>query len=273
MLLKKINAENTLLKFTRKRIKKTIPAFNKRANSRSKLKTIEKNLPGFEDRAAIENKGRDSNHVITYFYARSSVDDENLVKSYSYLFKRSKAYTPAPLSPDIISEKAEVNRVYLLGQERIWDDSNLSYVIQSGLFFKDSLPDDSFKISRLKGLKDKLHLLFEGGLPLKASDVAKQLHCDIQEINKLRIKYQILGVSLDQKEYFYPPFQFQNSKVLLGLEQVLKALKDYSPWTQLMFLKTGDIRLEGKTPLEILQKGDIEKVVAAANCYGVHGAA
>jgi len=44
-------------------------------------------------------------------------------------------------------------------------------------------------------------------------------------------------------------------------------------WTQMLFLLTGDIRLEGATPLEKLQKGEIEPVVLAAKCYGSHSAA
>jgi hypothetical protein len=35
-----------------------------------------------------------------------------------------------------------------------------------------------------------------------------------------------------------------------------------------MFLKTGDIHLEGTKPLEWLQAGDVEAVVRAAECYG-----
>jgi hypothetical protein len=141
--------------------------------------------------------------------------------------------------------------------------------------FMDDMPvfDDPLMISILKGYKDKLNLLFEDGFPLKASNVAELLHCDIQEVENLRIKDQLLGVMVGQQEYFYPRFQLEGSKILKGLEEVLKMLKDYSSWTQLMFLKTGDIRLDGKTPLEVLQKGDIEKVVATAKCYGVHGAA
>jgi hypothetical protein len=41
----------------------------------------------------------------------------------------------------------------------------------------------------------------------------------------------------------------------------------------MLFLLTGDIRLEGATPLEKLQKGEIEPVVLAAKCYGSHSAA
>jgi hypothetical protein len=39
-----------------------------------------------------------------------------------------------------------------------------------------------------------------------------------------------------------------------------------------MFFKTGDLRLDGKTPLECLQVGEIDNVILAAQCYGKHTA-
>jgi hypothetical protein len=159
-------------------------------------------------------------------------------------------------------------RPYTVNEVRILKDDLMEI-----LFKETSIFDDPLMVSRIKGQRDKLILLFEDGSPLKAINVAKQLHCDIQEVEQLRIKNQLLGVSVGQQEYLYPRFQFEGSKVLQGLKDVLETLKGFSSWTQLMFLKTGDIRLDGKTPLEVLQEGDIHKVVAAAKCYGAHSAA
>ncbi|MFM7906158.1 MAG: hypothetical protein ACKPA9_13670, partial [Microcystis sp.] len=58
-----------------------------------------------------------------------------------------------------------------------------------------------------------------------------------------------------------------------GLDQVLAVLKEDGAWTQMLFLLTGAIRLEGATPLEKLKKGEIEPVVWTAKCYGIHSAA
>lgn len=159
-------------------------------------------------------------------------------------------------------------RPYTINEVRILKDDLMEI-----LFKEPPIFDDPLMVSRIKGQRDKLILLFEDGSPLKAINVAKQLHCDIQEVEQLRIKNQLLGVSVGQKEYLYPCFQFEGSKALQGLKDVLETLKGFSSWTQLMFLKTGDIRLDGKTPLEVLQEGDIHKVVAAAKCYGAHSAA
>lgn len=133
-------------------------------------------------------------------------------------------------------------------------------------------PDDPLAIARLKGVQVKQRLLYEDGAPLKSEQVAQLLNMSRQAVDKRRIKHQLLGVSMGRRGYLYPLCQFQDHQVIPGLAQVLNVLKDFSPWTQLMFLKTGDVRLGGKTPLTYLQDGKIEDVLAAAECYGVQSA-
>lgn len=134
-------------------------------------------------------------------------------------------------------------------------------------------PNDPLAAARLKGVQVKRELLYGDGQPLTSEEVAQLLQITRQAVDKRRSKGQILGVSLGRRGYLYPIWQFQQEEVLPGVEQVLVALKDYDPWTQLMFFKTGDIRLEGATPLERLLAGDIDAVVWAAECYGEQGAA
>ena len=134
-------------------------------------------------------------------------------------------------------------------------------------------PIDPLAAARLKGVQIKRDLLYEDGQPFNSEEVAKLLHLTWQAVDKRRSKGQLLGISLGRRGYLYPVWQFHEGKVLPGLDRVLAALKDYEPWTQLMFLKTGDIRLGGATPLERLKAGDIDAVVWAAECYGKHGAA
>ena len=66
---------------------------------------------------------------------------------------------------------------------------------------------------------------------------------------------------------------FSDEGILPGWESVLAALTEISPWGKLQFMLSGDLRLEGKTPLECLQIGETEKVVAAAKAYGQQVAA
>jgi hypothetical protein len=129
-------------------------------------------------------------------------------------------------------------------------------------------PSDPLAAARLKGVRVKRDLLYQDGQPLTSEEVASLLHLTRQAIDKRRKNGQLLGISLGRRGYLYPIWQFHEEKVLPGLEQVLKELSEYDPWTQLMFFKTGDIRLDGATPLERLKAGEIDCVVWAASCYG-----
>ncbi len=134
-------------------------------------------------------------------------------------------------------------------------------------------PIDPLAAARLKGVQVKQQLLYGDEQPLTSEEVAALLRMTRQAVDKRRLKGQLLGVSLGKRGYLYPGWQFQSGQVLPGLERVLAALKDNDPWTKLMFMKTGDVRLDGATPLERLQAGDIEAVVQAAESYGTQGAA
>jgi hypothetical protein len=88
----------------------------------------------------------------------------------------------------------------------------------------------------------------------------------------MRRNHQVLGLSVNE-ELVYPAWQFIEGKVSSGLDKVLAALKEDGAWTQVIFLLTGDIRLDGAIPLEKLKEGEIDQVVWAAKCCGSHIAA
>ncbi|GAB4217958.1 MAG: hypothetical protein OHK0012_24610 [Synechococcales cyanobacterium] len=132
---------------------------------------------------------------------------------------------------------------------------------------------DPLAVARLKGVQIKHELLFEDGKPLTSEQVAELLKITRQAVDKRRSKLQLLAITTGRRGYLYPLVQFQDQGVIPGLDRVLQALKDYSPWTQLMFLKSGDVRLEGQTPLACLKAGEVDQVVWAAQHYGEQGAA
>lgn len=134
-------------------------------------------------------------------------------------------------------------------------------------------PKDPLAAARLKGVQIKQQLLYDKSQPLTSIEVASLLRMTRQAVDKRRLKGQLLAVSLGKRGYLYPDWQFSGGQVLSGLERVLAALKDCDPWTKLMFMKTGDVRLNGATPLEKLQLGAIEEVVEAAQSYGIQRAA
>jgi hypothetical protein len=129
-------------------------------------------------------------------------------------------------------------------------------------------PLDPLASARLRGMVVRQELLSSGGQPLRSEEVAQLLGISRQAVDKRRSKGQLLAVSLGKRGYFYPLWQFQDNQVLFGLDRVLAALARFDHWTQLMFMKTGDLRLNNHTPLECLIAGDIDAVVNAAACYG-----
>jgi len=129
-------------------------------------------------------------------------------------------------------------------------------------------PTDPLAGARLRGMKVKHELLYSDGQPLRSEEVAQLLGISRQAVDKRRSKGQLLAVSLRKRGYFYPLWQFKDGGVLEGLELVLAALARFDAWTQLMFIKTGDLRLNNLTPLECLVAGNIDAVISAAACYG-----
>lgn len=132
--------------------------------------------------------------------------------------------------------------------------------------------DPLFK-AKLRGLEVKQQLLFQYGQPLNSQEVAELLGMTRQAVDKKRNHDRLLGLSLGKRGYRYPAWQFKDEGILSGWESVLAALTEISPWGKLQFMLSKDLRLEGKTPLECLQIGETEKVVAAAKAYGKQSAA
>jgi hypothetical protein len=141
-------------------------------------------------------------------------------------------------------------------------------IISSPKFLEELNFSSPLVIFRLKGIKAKWDLLFGDDLPLDSKEVAFLLNISPQTVNKWRRQGRLLGVRFGQYKYLYPAWQFQNTSIMGGLDLVLDELREYDDWTRLAFLKTGDIRLNGATPLEKLRAGDVESVVWAASCYG-----
>ena len=122
--------------------------------------------------------------------------------------------------------------------------------------------------AKLKGLEIKQQLLFQYGEPFSSQEVADLLCITRQAVDKRRNHNKLLGLSLGKRGYRYPAWQFKDGDILPGWESVLAALVEISFWGKLQFMLSGDTRLENKTPLECLQEGETQKVIAAAFAYG-----
>lgn len=127
---------------------------------------------------------------------------------------------------------------------------------------------DPLALAKIRGLKLKQQLIEAEGGCATSEEVAELLGITRQAINKRRNQGQLIGLSRGKGKYIYPRWQFTDTgKTLSGLETVLKELKQLDPWTQLAFFLNPNVRLEDKTPLEMLKMGKIEPVIVSAIAF------
>lgn len=123
-----------------------------------------------------------------------------------------------------------------------------------------------------RGAAIKQDLLASGGGGLTSRQVAKALGITRQAVDKRRSRRALLAVPNGSGEYLYPACQFTSDGVLPHIEEVLQAFQIRSPWTQLSVLLASPPVLGGKTILEALKSGAIERAIAIAASFGEQAA-
>jgi len=111
-------------------------------------------------------------------------------------------------------------------------------------------------------------LLTRGDGGLTSGQVSSALGITRQAVDKRRIRHALLAVPNGSGDYVYPACQFNAGGVIPGLEEVLRAFRIRSPWTQLDMLLAPAPALGGKTIVEALKSGAIERAVAIAASFG-----
>ena len=132
--------------------------------------------------------------------------------------------------------------------------------------------EDPLGPARLRWLRDRERLLSaEGGaVPVTAAMTFLGLKSR-QAVQQRRARGKLLGLPLGGSAYLYPVWQFNQQGVIPGLSEVLAALERLDPWGQAAFLLSGDARLDGLRPLDVLRAGRVAEVVTAARQYGEQG--
>ena len=123
-----------------------------------------------------------------------------------------------------------------------------------------------------RGAKLKLELLAMEGGQLTGAAVAARLGISRQGVDKRRRANRLVGLTTGRRGISYPAWQFTETGVLRGLDQVLAELGDDSAWTHQLFMLRPNTRLDGETPLAVLRLGALDRVLRAAEAYGEHGA-
>ncbi len=125
----------------------------------------------------------------------------------------------------------------------------------------------------IRGYEAKRKLIEEHGGTLSAEKVGELLGITRQAVEKRRQAGKLLALTIGRHGYRYPAWQFNESGTLPGLEQVLSVLASHDKWMQTAFFVSRNPRLNGRTPQEMLEAGELDRVLNAASVYGEHGGA
>jgi biotin operon repressor len=132
--------------------------------------------------------------------------------------------------------------------------------------------DDPLASARVRGIEARKRLLEAEGGSFSSEEMAEVLHLSRQAVDKRRRANRLIGLDVGRHGYVYPSWQVTDSGTLKGLEEVLTDLKEHDSWMQIQFMLQPNSRLNDRTPLELLRKGDIASVRVAARALGEHGA-
>ena len=92
--------------------------------------------------------------------------------------------------------------------------------------------------------------------------VASVLGVSVAAVRGRRARGSLLAMRTGSGKVVFPVWQFDHGKVLPGLGPVLRALGDgVSGWTVAAWLRSPDVELDGRTPLEVLQAGGEDDLV------------
>ena len=122
--------------------------------------------------------------------------------------------------------------------------------------------------ARQRGEQGKREILASQGDILSPLEVANRLAVDLEEVEQRGQDGLLLALPLDSGELGFPTWQFTEAGLLPGLEVVFQNMTVRSPWMRAQFFLTGDLRLDGRTPLEMLLRGEVDAVQRAGVAYG-----
>jgi hypothetical protein len=112
----------------------------------------------------------------------------------------------------------------------------------------------------------------EGGV-ITGPEIAQRLGMTPEAVEQKRGRNELFWLDTPDGNV-YPLFQLSGDALLPGIREVLAAFQEPDPWARVWFMLSGDYRLDGRRPLDVLREGGrISDVVRAANAYGEQGAA
>jgi hypothetical protein len=119
-----------------------------------------------------------------------------------------------------------------------------------------------------RGERARRSILAAQGNLLDVDEVAAHLGMTREEVLDRQIRGRLLALPLEDGTLGFPSWQFAEYGLLPGIETIFRNIGVDDPWMQAAYFLSGELRLDGQTPLEVLQRGDIEAVRKAAAAYG-----
>jgi hypothetical protein len=145
------------------------------------------------------------------------------------------------------------------------------YLSEAGLQEAAVSPDPRYTEAVERGVAVRKRLTEAEGGSLAAEEAAKVLGMSKVAILKRYQNGRLLAWREErQNAVRFPRWQFENGKVLEGLEDALARLKAGGPlddFGRLLFFLSHSRFLGGKRPLDCLRAGEVHKVIQAAEGY------
>lgn len=144
----------------------------------------------------------------------------------------------------------------------------------SAVLPKDAYQPDARALALLQGVKIAQQDLREAGGAYTLEQVRVLLQgISRQAIDKRVQDGSLLAVPGPANRRAYPTIQFHNDgSIVAGLKAVRHALASNNPWLLLNFLSRPDERLNGAKPIDLLRRGETDRVLEAAQRAGLQGA-
>lgn len=130
---------------------------------------------------------------------------------------------------------------------------------------------DPLAEARLRGVQQRQAILAAEGGTFTVEQVAQRLGITRQAVDKRRRQGHILALPIGQHRCAYPAWQFTESGMLPGFDNVLAELSLPDPWTQAAFFLSPNTYLSDQRPIDELRRGNLDGVRRAAWSMGEQG--
>lgn len=131
---------------------------------------------------------------------------------------------------------------------------------------------DPFAEAMARGTAVKQELLKNAGGGLTSTQVSRALGITRQAVDKRRSRRSLLALPTGSGEYLYPACQFTPEGVIPSFEALLQTFQVKNPWTQLSGLLAPTPGAGGKTVLDLLKAGEVEKAISIVASFGEQAA-